>query len=77
MCPHTTIYVSSYYNMCPHTHTATFVSSYAYCHVSVLILMLLHMCPHTSKHGREGILQLASYSIRQHTSAYVSIRQLC
>jgi hypothetical protein len=49
MCPHTTIYVSSYcyicvlilLYMCP--HTAIYVSSYFY----ICVLILLYMCPHT------------------------------
>ena len=57
MCPHTTIYVSSYYysvlilpHVCPHTtmyvcpHTTTCVSSYYY----VAYLTLPHLTPYTS-----------------------------
>jgi hypothetical protein len=48
MCPHTTIYVSSYFNMRP--HTTTFVSSYYYIcpHTTICVLILLRMCPHTT-----------------------------
>jgi hypothetical protein len=42
MCPHTTLYLSSYYYMGP--HTTIYVSSYYY----VCVLILLHMCPHTT-----------------------------
>jgi hypothetical protein len=48
MCPHATVYVSSYYcicvlillYMCP--HATVYVSSY-YC---ICVLILLYMCPH-------------------------------
>jgi hypothetical protein len=61
--PHTIIYVSSYYYMCP--DTTIYVSTYYY----IYVLILLCMCPHTLEP------QQRQASIRQHTSAYVSIRQ--
>ena len=52
MCPHTTIYVSSYYcvlillYMCPHT---TVSSYYCMCpHTTICVLILLYLCPHTT-----------------------------
>ncbi len=61
--PHTIIYVSSYYYMCP--DTTIYVSTYYY----IYVLILLCMCPHTLEP------QQRQASIRQHASAYVSIRQ--
>jgi hypothetical protein len=74
MCPHTTVYVSSYYYMCPHTticflillcmcpHTTVYVSSYYY----VCVLILLYMCPHTT------ICVLILLYMCPHTTIYVS-----
>ncbi len=48
MCPHTTIYVSSYYYICVHIllymcpHTTIYVSSYCY------ICVPIYMCPDTT-----------------------------
>ena len=52
MCPHATIYVSSYYYICVLIlillyicpHTATYVPSYYY----ICVLILLYMCPPTA-----------------------------
>jgi hypothetical protein len=58
MCPRTTIYVSSYYYMCPHPYCCICVLlqvglaealnklGLTYCDIGVLIL--LYMCPHTA-----------------------------
>jgi hypothetical protein len=54
MCPHTTIYVSSYYYICVlillHTcpHTTTYVSAYYY------VASHYYMCPHTTIYRRKG-----------------------
>ncbi len=66
MCPHTTIYVSSYYYasvlillyMCPHTtmcpHILLYPCPHATIYVSsyyfICVLMLLYMCPHATIH---------------------------
>ncbi len=59
MCPHTAIYVSSYFYMCP--HTTIYVSSYFY----MCVLILLYTCPHTP------ICVLILLCVCPHTAIYV------
>jgi len=80
MCPHTAIYVSSYYFMCPQTttyassyyscpHTTIYLSSYYY--ICVLILLYVssyyYICPHTT------IYVSSYYFMRPHTTICVLI----
>jgi hypothetical protein len=73
MCPHTTMYVSSYYYVPSATaricscrltgpHTTMYVSSY-YC---ICVLILLYMCPHTT------IYVSSYYYMCPHTTTHVS-----
>ncbi len=54
ICPHTNIYVSSYYYVCVLMLLSVliqiYVSSYYYMchHATICVLILLHMCPHTT-----------------------------
>jgi hypothetical protein len=79
VCPHTTIYLSSYYCMCPHTiillcvsgptdmcpHTTISVSSYYY----ICVLILLYLCPQLHLRRRLRILLY----VRPHTTICVPI----
>jgi hypothetical protein len=66
VCPRTTVYVSSYYYIRPHTsvcfHTTIYVSSYYY----ICVLILLYMCPHTT------VCVLILLYMCPHTIIYVS-----
>jgi hypothetical protein len=69
-------------NSCNRAATAaTIYLASAYCYICVLILLFLNTCPHAALHvssyGYICVLRhLHVLHIRQHTSAYVSIRQL-
>jgi hypothetical protein len=90
VCPHTAIYVSSYYYMCPHTaylasayyymcpHTAICVSSYYY--ICVLILLYVssyyyYTCPHTAECATYSSPYSSMRYIQQYEDArYTAVR---
>ncbi len=61
MCPHVTVYVSSYYCICVlillymYPHTTVYVSSY-YC---ICVLIVLCMCPHSTVYVSSQLRELA------------------
>ena len=73
MCPHTTIRVLILLYMCPHSTICALILQHMCPHNTICVLILLYICPHTT--GSAGCFSVcwAYVSIRQHTSASVSI----
>jgi hypothetical protein len=63
MCPHTTIYASSYFSKCP--HTAIPVASYYY----ICVLILLHVCALTAIYLCSGGVRSEYTELEMHIGA--------
>ena len=78
MCPHTTIYVSSYYSVCVFITSCVLIPLYLYAagillhmraHTTIYVTSYYYTCPHTTIYVFSCVLMLVS---RRHPTPYAS-----